>query len=94
MVFNGKVYLYPSHDIPAPGEFARKDWCCMQDYHVFSSSNLTNWTGQGVIVSQNKVNWVDSTSQTEGPLQVRLNKGDGILLAEVNIPKGPGLENY
>jgi hypothetical protein len=61
-VFNGKVYLYPSHDIPAPKEFARKDWFCMQDYHVFSSSNLTDWTDHGVIVSQNKVNWVDSTS--------------------------------
>ncbi len=61
-VFNGKVYLFPSHDIPAPKEFARKDWFCMQDYHVFSSSNLTDWTDHGVIVSQNKVKWVDSTS--------------------------------
>jgi hypothetical protein len=61
-VFNGMVYLYPSHDIPAPEEFARKDWFCMQDYHVFSSSNLTDWTDHGVIVSQNKVKWVDSTT--------------------------------
>jgi len=61
-VFNGKVYLFPSHDIPAPKEFARKDWFCMEDYHVFSSSNLTDWTDHGVIVSQNKVNWVDATS--------------------------------
>jgi hypothetical protein len=62
MVVNGKVYLYPSHDIPAPKEFTRKDWFCMQDYHVFSSSDLTDWTDHGVIVSQNKVKWVDSTS--------------------------------
>jgi beta-xylosidase len=62
MVVNGKVYLYPSHDIPAPKEFTRKDWFCMQDYHVFSSSDLTDWTDHGVIVSQNKVRWVDSTS--------------------------------
>jgi hypothetical protein len=34
----------------------------MEDYHVFSSSNLTDWTDHGVIVSQNKVGWVDSTS--------------------------------
>ena len=61
-VFNGKVYLYPSHDIPAPKEFVRKDWFCMQDYHAFSSSNLTDWTDHGVILSQNRVNWVDSTS--------------------------------
>ena len=62
-VFNGKVYLFPSHDIKAPeGAKLRKDWFCMADYHVFSSENLTDWTDHGVIVSQNKVNWVDSTS--------------------------------
>ncbi len=62
-VFNGKVYLYPSHDILAPpGKNLRKDWFCMADYHVFSSENLTDWTDHGVIVSQNTVTWVDSTS--------------------------------
>ncbi|MFA6661767.1 MAG: family 43 glycosylhydrolase [Bacilli bacterium] len=62
-VFNGKVYVFPSHDIlTPPNKGLRKDWFCMADYHVFSSENLTNWTDHGVIVSQNKVPWVDSTS--------------------------------
>lgn len=62
-IFNGKVYVFPSHDIPTPPEKpGRKDWFCMADYHVFSSENLTDWTDHGVIVSQNKVPWVDSTS--------------------------------
>lgn len=61
-IFNGKVYLFPSHDIPAPERFPRKDWFCMEDYHVFSSSNLTEWTDHGVIVSQYNVNWVDTNS--------------------------------
>jgi hypothetical protein len=62
-VFNGKVYVFPSHDIPTPAEKpGRKDWFCMADYHVFSSENLTDWTDHGMIVSQNKVKWVDSTS--------------------------------
>ena len=62
-VFNGKVYVFPSHDIPTPpNKNLRKDWFCMADYHVFSSEDLTDWTDHGVIVSQNKVNWVDSTS--------------------------------
>ena len=56
-VFNGKVYLYPSHDIMPP-EGQRQDWFCMEDYHVFSSENLTDWTDHGVIVTQNKVPWV------------------------------------
>jgi hypothetical protein len=56
-VFNNKVYLYPSHDI-FPPEGQRQDWFCMEDYHVFSSENLTDWTDHGVIVTQNKVPWV------------------------------------
>jgi hypothetical protein len=61
-VFNGKVYVYPSHDIPWSEGRGRKNWFIMEDYHVFSSSNLTDWTDHGVIVSQNKVSWVDSTA--------------------------------
>ena len=57
-VFGDRVYVYPSHDILAPEEVARKDWFCMEDYHVFSSENLTDWTDHGVIVQQNKVPWV------------------------------------
>ena len=58
-VFNGKVYLYPSHDIVAPlDKNLRKDWFCMEDYHVFSSENLTDWTDHGVIVTQTKVPWL------------------------------------
>ena len=55
-VFNNKVYLYPSHDIPAP-EGQRQDWFCMADYHVFSSTNLTQWTDHGTILSQQQVPW-------------------------------------
>lgn len=61
-VFDGRVYVYPSHDILANENRGRIGWFCMEDYHVFSSANLTDWTDHGVIVSQNKVNWVDSTA--------------------------------
>jgi hypothetical protein len=61
-VFNGRVYVFPSHDIPAQPGRGRAGWFVMEDYHVFSSSNLTDWTDHGVIVSQSKVSWVDSTS--------------------------------
>ncbi|MFW6268142.1 MAG: family 43 glycosylhydrolase [Marinilabiliaceae bacterium] len=60
-VFNGKVYVYPSHDIRKDSDrFA--DWFCMEDYHVFSSENLTEWKDHGVILSQYDVPWVDTTS--------------------------------
>lgn len=61
-VFENKVYLYPSHDILAKEGRGRVGWFCMEDYHVFSSSNLTDWTDHGVIVSQNKVGWVKPES--------------------------------
>lgn len=56
-VFDGRVYLFPSHDIPAPEDYPRKDWFCMQDYHVFSSTDLVRWTDHGTIVHQKDVPW-------------------------------------
>jgi hypothetical protein len=59
-VFGDKVYLFPSHDIPTPeGKGLRKDWFCMEDYHVFSSENLTDWKDHGMIVSQTTVPWAN-----------------------------------
>lgn len=60
-VFNGKLYIYPSHDIPSPIE-RLKEWFCMADYHVFSSENLTEWTDHGVILDQKDVPWVQPES--------------------------------
>lgn len=62
-VFDGKIYVYPSHDIKAPPEYKGKpDWFVMEDYHVFSSDNLTNWKDHGMIVSQTGVEWTDPTA--------------------------------
>jgi len=62
-VFEGRVYVYPSHDIKAPPEYkGRPNWFVMQDYHVFSSANLTDWTDHGVILTQTGVQWTDPTA--------------------------------
>ena len=59
-VFEGKIYLYPSHDIPVPpSSGARANWFCMEDYHVFSSANLTDWTDHGIICNQTNVPWLN-----------------------------------
>lgn len=60
-VFNGKIYMYPSHDIVSPVE-RLKDWFCMEDYHVYSSENLVDWKDHGVILSQDRVPWVEPKS--------------------------------
>lgn len=56
-VFEGKVYVYPSHDVDCG-----TDWFCMKDYHVFSSENLVDWEDHGVILHQNDVAWVDTSA--------------------------------
>lgn len=61
-VFEGRVYVYPSHDIPhSPGK-GRTNWFVMEDYHVFSSENLTDWTDHGVILNQTNVPWLGRKS--------------------------------
>ncbi len=102
-VFNNKVYLYPSHDIMPPAG-QRQDWFCMEDYHVFSSENLTDWTDHGVIVTQNKVPWVKPNSYSmwapdcvykDGkyyfyfPSNPASGMGFGIGVAVADSPKGP-----
>lgn len=62
-VFDGKLWLYPSHDIPCE-EGQGFVGFCMPDYHAFSSENLTDWEDHGIILSQYNVPWVDSTSYT------------------------------
>ena len=59
-VFNGQVYVFPSHDILCTEDRGRVGWFCMEDYHVFSSKNLTDWQDHGVIVSQNDVKWANT----------------------------------
>ena len=102
-VFNNKVYVYPSHDIlPPVGQ--RQDWFCMEDYHVFSSENLTDWTDHGMIVTQNKVPWVrpDSYSMWAPdcverggkyyfyfPSAPKDGRGFGVGVAIADSPEGP-----
>lgn len=57
-VFNGRLYLFPSHDIISPVEPERR-WFSMADYHMFSSTDLIDWTDHGVILSQEQVPWGD-----------------------------------
>lgn len=57
-VFEGKLYMYPSHDIPSViTHHDGSAWFSMPDYHVFSSEDLTTWTDHGVILRQEDVPW-------------------------------------
>ena len=61
-IFGDRVYLFPSHDILAREGRGKPGWFCMEDYHVFSSPDLSTWTDHGVILSQDRVPWGDPTA--------------------------------
>ena len=44
-MFEGRVYVYASHDKDNAGEYD------MEDYHVFSSADMKNWVDHGVVFS-------------------------------------------
>ncbi|WP_334319414.1 family 43 glycosylhydrolase, partial [Termitidicoccus mucosus] len=54
-VFNGKFYIYPSHD--APGA---RNWKGMVDWHVFSSEDMIKWNDHGVIFALKDISWADT----------------------------------
>ena len=57
-VFEGKIYMYPSHDIPSViTHHDGSAWFSMPDYHVFSSEDLASWSDHGVILRQEDVPW-------------------------------------
>ncbi len=63
-VFGDRIYVYPSHDIYCSENTGRKNWFCMPDYHVFSSTDMQEWTDHGVILSQEDVPWADPNANS------------------------------
>ena len=52
-VFNGRMYVYGSHDRNDAKEFD------MNDYHVYSSDDMQNWRDEGVALSLKDVPWAE-----------------------------------
>ena len=91
-VFEGKLYVYPSHDIPSPID-RLKEWFCMADYHVFSSENLTDWTDHGVILSQENVPWVAPESYSMWAPDSVYKNGKYYFYFP-STPKGEGMRGF
>lgn len=49
---DGRLYLYPSHDIAPP-----KGCDLMDQYHVYSTADMVNWTDHGEILRASQVPW-------------------------------------
>ena len=52
-VFNDTLYVYPSHDQDTA------TWFSMEDWHVFSTTDMKNWTDHGVCLSLGDLSWAD-----------------------------------
>lgn len=50
-VFNGRIYLYASHDLDDQDDYN------MTDYHIFSSDDMVNWQDHGVAFKAADVSW-------------------------------------
>jgi len=50
-VFNDTLYVYPSHDSDTA------TWFNMEDWHVFSTTDMVNWTDHGVALSLDDISW-------------------------------------
>lgn len=91
-VFNGKMYVYPSHDILSPIE-RLKNWFCMADYHVFSSENLVDWKDHGVILSQEHVPWIQPGSYSMWAPDCVYKNGKYFFYFP-STPKGEGRQGF
>ena len=88
-VFNGTLYIYPSHDRPGQTNWSMVDW------HVFSSQDMTNWTDHGVAFSLKDITW--ATNQAWAPDCLERNgkyyfyfpAGGQIGVAVADSPTGP-----
>lgn len=53
-VFNDTLYVYPSHDED------NAEWFDMKDWHVFSTTDMKNWTDHGKAFSLDDISWADT----------------------------------
>jgi hypothetical protein len=49
---DGRLYVYASHDIDPP-----RGCDLMDEYHVFSTNDMVNWTDHGEILRASQVPW-------------------------------------
>lgn len=94
MVYNGKVYLYTSHDED------ESTWFTMNDWKLYTTEDMVNWTDHGSVLSYKNFGWAKMNAwapqciERNGkfymyvPITDRQGK-NGIGVAVANSPYGP-----
>jgi beta-xylosidase len=97
LVYNGRMYIYTGHDEAAEGQnsFVMRDW------HVFSSSDMVNWTDHGAALRVSDFSWASADAWAgqcvyrDGkfywyvPMSHRNISGFSIGVAVADSPTGP-----
>jgi beta-xylosidase len=94
MVYNGKLYLYTSHDED------ESTWFTMNDWRLYTTEDMVNWTDHGAILAYDDFAWAGRNAwapqaiEREGkfymyvPITSREGK-NGIGVAVADSPYGP-----
>ena len=95
MVYNDRLYLYTSHDE------ANSTWFTMNDWKLYSTDDMVNWTDHGVILSYFDFEWGKSDAwaaqcvERDGkfymyvPMISKTNNRGAIGVAVADSPYGP-----
>ncbi|GAB3651241.1 glycoside hydrolase family 43 protein [Echinicola sediminis] len=97
MVYNGKLYLYTSHDED------NSTWFTMNDWRLYTTEDMVNWTDHGAVLSYKEFSWGKMNAwapqciERDGkfymyvPITDRNNK-NGIGVAVADSPYGPFID--
>jgi len=88
MVYNGRVYLYTSHD----DDVLEKDFYTMRNYCCYSSADMVNWTDHGIVATlANFSKWSNNANNGAWAPQCVERNGKFYLYVPIN---GVGLGVY
>lgn len=96
MVYNDTVFLYTSHDEDDAFGFKMQDWL------LYTSTDMVNWTDRGVVASLKNFKWVPYDNGAWAPQCIRRNNkfylycpmpnGTGIGVLVSDSPYGPFID--
>ena len=82
LVYNDTVFLYTSHDEDDAFGFKMEDWL------LYTSTDMVNWTDHGVVASLKDFNWVHSDNGAWAPQCIERN---GKFYLYCPVPNGLGI---
>ena len=94
MVYNGKVYLYTSHDED------HATWFTMNDWRLYTTEDMVNWTDHGAVASYKDFEWSNNNAWAPAAIErngkfylyvpiTDRNGKNGVGVAVASNPYGP-----